>query len=491
MRSSFEEKTMETAQAPVLNVHRASVPRLFVVAGLVLLLAPALNLRADDHAAFVRVSPRDTRYFELSDGTPYIPIGLNMVGPPRDDLAGMEAWMRKLAANGGNYARIWLSSPFFDVEHGQSGHFDPERAKRIDALLALARKYGVRLKFCTEHFRHLGEAKQPWTAKPQHLLANGGPARDTADFFQGEAGRRQYKGKLAWYAERYHDEPMIFGWELWNEMDAVQANVWRPWSAEMLPELHRLFPKNLAMQSLGSYDHQRKRDSYRDLCELPGNDVLQVHRYLDPGASWEICHGPVAVFTAEAVRDLRSFGVRKPVMLAESGAVQRSHSGPSKLYAKDHEGMILHDVLFAPFFAGAAGPGHIWHWDVYVDRNDLWHHFSRFAAVVKGLDAPAESLEPFELSHPRLLILGLKGRHTTLVWCRDRQNTWQTELAEGQPPELLRQVRVELGQQQTSHPARTIRTYDPWSNIWQGAALEGSAIVLPEFKRSLVIRMER
>ena len=168
---------MRAAPAPVLNLHHAWLPRLSVAAGLVLLLTLALDLRADDHAAFVRVSPRDTRYFELSDGTPYIPIGLNMIRPPSDDLAGMETWLRKLAANGGNYARIWLSSPFFDVEHGQSGHFDAERAKRIDALLALARKYDIRLKFCTEHFRHLGEGKQPWTAKPQHLLANGGPAR--------------------------------------------------------------------------------------------------------------------------------------------------------------------------------------------------------------------------------------------------------------------------------------------------------------------------
>ncbi|MGO8749583.1 MAG: hypothetical protein ACLQNE_26810 [Thermoguttaceae bacterium] len=70
-------------------------------------------------------------------------------------------------------------------------------------------------------------------------------------------------------------------------MDAVRVNIWRPWSAEMLPELHRLFPSNLAMQSLGSYDHERKRASYRALCELPGNDVLQVHRYLDLGASWK------------------------------------------------------------------------------------------------------------------------------------------------------------------------------------------------------------
>ena len=37
--------------------------------------------------------------------------------------------------------------------------------------------------------------------------------------------------------------------------------------------------------------------------------------------------------------------------------------------------MILHDVLFAPFFAGAAGAGQIWHWDEYVDKNNLWWQF--------------------------------------------------------------------------------------------------------------------
>lgn len=447
------------------------------------------ELRANDDLPFVRVSPRDPRYFELSDGQPYIPIGLNMIRPPGNDLAGMEVWFRKLSANGGNFVRIWLSSPFFDVEHSHSGQYDAERAKRIDGLLALARKYGIRLKLCTEHFRHLGEGTQAWAGKPQHLAANGGPAKDTADFFRGEAGRRQYKAKLAWYADRYGSQPIVFGWELWNEMDAVRVDVWRPWSAEMLPELHRLFPKNLAMQSLGSYDHERKRASYRALCELPGNDVLQVHRYLDLGAAWKVCHGPVAVFAAEAVRDLKSFGIRKPILLAESGAVEPSHSGPFKLYPKDREGILLHDVLFAPFFAGAAGPGHVWHWDAYVDRNDLWRHFARFAAAVRGLDPPAEAFEPFSLPHPRLWILGLKGQKTTILWCRDLQNTWQTELAEDRKPELLQKLRFDLPAESTPLQGR-IAAYNPWSDTWRPITAEGSAVTLPEFKRSLVIRVE-
>lgn len=462
------------------------------IGGGVLCLLLGMNAVAafgEEGLAHVRVSPRDPRYFELTDGRPYIPIGLNMIRPPTDSLEGMEVWFAKLSAQGGNFVRIWLSSPFFDVEHARSGVFDEERAKRIDALLALAKKYGIRLKLCTEHFRHLGEGTQTWAAKPQHLIANGGPAKDTADFFLGEAGRAQYKRKLAWYAARYDCDPIIFGWELWNEMDAVMANVWEPWTAEMLPELHRLFPQNLAMQSLGSYDHENKRERYRRLCQMPGNDVLQVHRYLDLGAAWEVCHGPVAILAAEAVKELRAFGIQKPILLAESGAVEPRHTGPFKLYQKDKEGIILHDVLFAPFFVGAAGPGHIWHWDVYVDRNDLWWHFGRFAEVVRDLDPPAEHFQPVELEHPRLLVYALKGLRTTLIWCRDKENTWRSELAEDVPPASIEGATLELPPTFFSERAKAVRFYDPWQNIWQSGEAK-TPLPLPTFKRSLVVRIE-
>jgi hypothetical protein len=438
--------------------------------------------------AHVRISPRDPRYFELSDGTPYIPIGLNMSGPPADGLVGMERWFAKLSAQGGNFVRIWLSNPFFDLEHARAGVFDEERAKRIDALFTLAKKYGIRLKLCTEHFRHLGEGTQAWAARPQLLIQNGGPAKDTADYFLGEAGKAHYRRKLAWYAERYNCDPIIFGWELWNEMDAVRVNVWEPWSAEMLPELHRLFPQNLAMQSLGSYDHESKRESYQRLCNLPGNDVLQVHRYLDLGAAWKICHGPVAVLAAEAVKDLRSFGIPKPILLAESGAVEPSHTGPFKLYPKDRAGIILHDVLFAPFFVGAAGPGHIWHWEVYVDKNDLWWHFGRFAAVVRDLDPPGERFAPAEIDHPRLFVYALRGIRTTLIWCRDKHNTWQTELAEEKPPEILRGLLLPLPKEWKLEKANSIRCYDPWTDRWQEIELT-NPLRFPDFQRSLVIHI--
>ena len=441
--------------------------------------------------AFVRVSPRDSRYFELDDGRSYVPIGLNMIAPPGDGMEGMERWMEKLARNRGNFIRVWLSNPFFDVEHARSGRYDSEKAERIDAMLKLARRHGIRVKMCLEHFRHTGEGRQKWAAKPLHLKTHGGPAENTADFFDNPACRDHYKRKLAWYARRYGDDPTVFAWELWNEMNCITGGDWAAWTEVMLSELHRLFPKNLAMQSIGSFDHPAYRDRlYRPLCTMPGNDVLQVHRYLDLGARLDVCRGLVDVLAADAVRELLAFGIRKPILLAESGAVEPRHSGPFKLYAKDKAGILLHDVLFAPFFVGAAGPGHIWHWEVYVDRNDLWRHFGRFAEAVEGIDPPAEHFEPKRPSHPRLRVYLLQGRTTLLAWCRDPENTWRSELAEGRAPGRVEGAVLSL-ELPPGWKKAAASVYDPWTGRWSEGHIRDSRLLLPAFSRSLVVKVRR
>jgi len=312
------------------------------------------------------------------------------------------------------------------------------------------------------------------------------------DFLTNELGRAQFKRKIQWYANRYGDDPAVFAWELWNEMNAVRGP-WYPWTVEMLPELKRRFPKNLAVQSLGSFDRDGARVSYRQLCEIPDNDVLQVHRYLDLGAVLPVCHGPVDILAADAVKELRAFGVRKPIILAETGAVKPKHTGASELYEKDKAGMLLHDMLFAPFFAGAAGPGHVWFWRQAIDQPNLWHHFERFKSAVEGIDPPAEGFEPAEVSHPALRIYVLNGKQTTLAWCRDRRNDWQTELRDGQPPQRLSGIELDLTRldQRLDIKTAMVEVFDPWRNHWTSVSIEGPRFKVPDFERSLVFRIKR
>jgi len=476
-----------------MNTKNATRIGLCLLIGIMVLVGSTSQAikHSPDSGHFVRVSVRDSRYFELTNGRPFVPIGLNMIAPrgaeEKEALACMEQWIESLAENRGNYIRLWLSHNFFDIEHERSGHYDPEKAKRIDAVLEMARRHNVRVKMTVEHFRHFFRERQTWAAKPLHHVSRGGPAEDIDDFFQGRRSREQFKKKLKWYADRYGDDPIIFAWELWNEMDTVRGKGYMEWTEEMLAELKKLFPKNLVTQSLGSFDNDSKRPRYHRVSLMKDNDFANVHRYLDLGASLDICKGPVDVMAADAIREIQNFEPGKPILLAESGAVEPSHSGPFKLYQKDKAGIILHDVVFAPFFVGAAGTGQNWHWDHYVAPNNLWFQFDRFAETVKGIDPPAEAFEPMKLDHPRLRIYMLKGKHTLLAWCRDKRNTWQAELAEGEAPEVVKDVQVSLSDMGIDLNRADVSFYDPWSNQWTQGGTKGNTIHLPDFKRSLVV----
>lgn len=290
--------------------------------------------------------------------------------------------------------------------------------------------------------------------------------------------------------KQFGDHPAIFGWELWNEMNAIESEGLWDWNEYMLPKVHAMFPKNMVMQSLGSFDNEGARNDYRFINRLQTNDVAQLHRYLDLGASLDVCKGPMDMLASDAIDELRSYQVQKPMLLAEVGGVKPKHTGPIEVYAADKEGMILHDLLFAPFFSGSAGPGHAWHWDGYVDKNNLWYHYQRFAEAIKGIDPVQEKFVPVKIFQEKLRIYGLVGSKTILLWCRDSQNDWQTELVNGISPEIQNDLSVDVSSLVNKSNIKNATFYDPWKNEWTNGK-KSNLIQLPDFKRSIVVRISK
>lgn len=320
----------------------------------------------------VRVSKTATRYFELDDGTGFIPIGLNLCVPrlaktEAEGAALYDRWIDRLGANGGNYARLFLGDPFFDVEPSKIGCFEDAPLTRLKRVLDRAAERGIRLKLTLEHFRHVVPHPQDerFTGSVSFVRSHmhpdcGGPAPTIDAVFDDEACRKAFCRKLDFFAERIGEHPGVFAWELWNEINSVGAppERWLDWTDAMLAELKVRFPNTLAMQSLGSYDRLAKVPVYLATMNLRNLEVAHAHRYLDLGAPDPLCRGPVDVLAAEAITALRAMTCRpKPAILGEIGAVEPRHSGPWALYERDPHGSILHDGAFAPFFAGSAGAG--------------------------------------------------------------------------------------------------------------------------------------
>lgn len=448
---------------------------------------------------FVRVSTVNPRYLEQGAGTPFIPIGPNICWPRfetgEDKVFRLyERYFDNLSANNGNYTRIWISHPFFEVEWRKAGEFDESKARRLDTLVRLAAARKIRLKFCLEHFRSLDSIPPIFPGsvdmgKPVYSSGGGGPLNHISEFFTKPEGRKLYLDRVDFLAAQYRDESSIFGWELWNEINAVRGEGWERWTRDMLPEVKQRFPNHLVMQSLGSFDRTAQFDLYRRFSLMPGNELAQAHRYLDPGAALEICRGPMDVLAADAVTVLAGYAKDRPLLLSEVGAVEANHAGPSKLYEADREGILLHDLLFAPFFAGAAGPGQSWHWHFYIDKHDLWWHFGRFAEAVRDLDPVSEQFRPFRLEHPSLRVFGLRGQSATLLWLRDAASNWHTELVEGKPASTLSAILLPLAGLEKPSAYREARCYHPWLDQHENALIQSEDLKLPDFRRSLAVRL--
>jgi hypothetical protein len=76
-----------------------------------------------------------------------------------------------------------------------------------------------------------------------------------------------------------------------------------------------------------------------------------------------------------------------------------------------------------------------------------------------------------------------------LLWIRDKNNTWLSELTEGKAPELISGLDLDLRTPGTADTSGTIEIYDPWQDKWATVNAEGSVIVLPDFRRSLIVRI--
>src|SRR5690606_23495820 len=249
----------------------------------------------------------------------------------------------------GNAVRLWLSSPFWEIEDTQQGAYNPEKIARIDKLISLARQYNIRLKFTLQHIRSIKPetGRSSWSNKAILSDSSGGTFRNIDHYINSPEGKENYLSRAKVFSERYRDNEQIFSWELWNEMDAVDASDWYPFSEEILDSVKRLFPNHLVAQTLGSLHSPDADDRYEDLLTLQENDYITVHRYLDPGTDWhqyEHVHGPIDLLISQSIQFVYRDDVLKPIVPNEHGAVEANHAGPHHLYRTDSVGVFIHDM---------------------------------------------------------------------------------------------------------------------------------------------------
>lgn len=453
---------------------------------------------------WIGISPHDSRYFCHSTGEPYVPVGLNLCWPQSFPLssgtefglssqsgtlgvAEYDRWFARLAAAGANYARLWLGAPYFRIDTQTAGEVDDRALSRLDAVIARARHHGIRLKLCLEHFRLLRSEHKGALVKTIRHPADGREPADLEEWFTSPEWRRLWLQKITVLTDRHGDDPIIFSWELWNEINCCETVKWetiREWTRAMLGELKLRSPRTLVTNSLGSLDCSETLEFQRDF-QMDEMSFQQVHRYLDQGAQLEICQRDPVAASIDAIQCTRR--PDRPVLLAETGAVNDCHSGPFRYYRWDDDGLIFHDVTYPPFFAGAAGGGQIWHWDQYVDQKNLWAGFSALNSALEGVRVDQEYFEPLDLSTPKAWIRVLNGRNHVLGWVRNKADGWEDRLRNLRPETIVSDLTITLPS--GGHRITDGQLFRPWPQDAAGKIkVRKNQLQLPPFTHGLIFR---
>ena len=164
----------------------------------------------------------------------------------------------------------------------------------------------------------------------------------------------------------------------------------------------------------------------------------------------------------------------KPLLIGEAGLVfnwtcskyQDAYRYPDA--PKDRQGVILHNSIWAPFFAGLSGTPMHWWWAYYIDPFDLYHHYAPFRKFTADVPWNRLDFAPFEpqCSDPAVRALARGHAQWGIIgWLHHKENVWKHVVADGTSPTTVSGATVILDDLSVGEYELT------WFDSWKGREL--------------------
>jgi hypothetical protein len=448
----------------------------------------ALTVTASADPGFLRRSPRDDRFLAFDDGSPYFAVGENLGWYDGRGTYAYDSWVTQLSAQGANFARLWMPSWAFGIEWDDTGLGDYtnrlDRAWQLDYVFDLAAAHDLRIELSLLNHGAFSTAfNSEWDRNPYNA-ANGGPLATPEEFFTDATARDFFRQRLRYVVARWGYSTSLLAWEFWNEVDLTDgydsANV-AAWHVEMARELRALDPHDHLVSTSHSFF-----DSDPALWSLPEIDFTQLHFYSRHSFTW---FPNLAQNTVHFTRR-RQTQVDKPVLFAEFGI---NANGPVETRTDDPDGIAVHDGLWGGAVSGGIGTAMSWWWDNVIDVEPE-RYYPMFGAVARFVDGIAWDRQAFQsltttattASGRSLVVYGLQGATTSLVWVKD----------DGYQVETPTRVEVADAVLQLG-PLGARRSCGTWHDTWAGTTL-GTVVVragtttlpVPRFAGDVALRLD-
>ncbi|MBE7053670.1 MAG: glycoside hydrolase family 5 protein [Ruminococcaceae bacterium] len=455
-----------------------------------------------ENNGYIKVSDKDKNYFSFSSGKKFYPIGINLTYPTAFmqsngnefgrtkikkyiGLKQYEAWFKKCSKNGVNLVRLWIGHEYFSPDTLNCYEYNLEKFSLLDEMINLAKKYNIYLKLTLEQFRYFkydeNDDSQTFHIFNKNLYLDGERCEDIQIWLRDEKWKNAYLSKINEFAKRYGGEVQIFAIELWNEMNCV-GPYHLEWNKEMLPKVKAMFPLNMVINSLGSLDSDRNYEIYKNFC-WDKSSFMQVHRYLDLGAKHEKCRDNLVEVIKDGADLMKEDGI--PLLIAETGAVEKCHSGPFKYYSHDDDGIFFVDSVYTAVFTKCAGCGNIWHWDErYVESKNLYKYFKPLSDLICDTDFENENFKCFDFSNDDVHLLIMEGNKSTIGFIRNKSHSWKNVLRDLGDVKPIKRFETEI-------KSKSVKTYPIWENDSVKVKIENGKIKFEDLNFGIIFKAEK
>jgi len=415
---------------------------------------------------FLRLSRRDPRYMEFSNGEFYYPIGHNLRSPSdrRPGIYGSEVlanvewaekqgtraygkWFRKMRENGETFSRIWMSPWWCGLEwhrdhegfHGL-GYYNQANAARLDRILELAEQEGIYLNVETANHGTLSTyIDKQWRYNPLNMAMPDGYLRYATDFFTSRRAMQSHRDKLRYTVARWGYSTAIAWWGVMTEAEwvepyfrglqfadprkvAVRSWVPRPYKtrAHQSKLINWLVETDRYIRELDAHPHLvsshfSNPPNGKELWHRPGGDIVHNNAYTSFVGYWRKerfqrsngCADVIYVFCDVYQPYCRA----KPLLIGE-------WAGDPHKNTEDHLTAELHTGIWAIAMTPAGGVTGYWWWNL-LDARDLYPHFKAIASFMKGEDRRGKDFksERAFLRFPGRGVRSDMGQRDGLVLC--------------------------------------------------------------------------
>ena len=339
---------------------------------------------ASSAKGFVRKNT--SNYLNFDNGQQYIMIGQNMGWQQNNKYLNFKTWTDKMAANNGNFIRLWQCAWGLGIEWTGSPYEGLKKYSQVnsfytDKLLDECKAKDIYMMLAINHHGMVSSTVNPnWNENP-YKSTNGGPCVNTWDYFINVTAKALHKNRLRYIVARWGYSRNIMSWELFNEVewtdqfDTYKTQI-KDWHQEMAQFLKSKDPLQHLVTT--SYAHDDKDAATWNLPEM---DFTQTH-YYNNAANVE------AVLVGGLKNYLTSF--TKPTYTGEFGI----NPSNSNLSAIDPNGIHIHNSLWATLFGGGMGAGASWWWESYIEPQNLYTHYKAPAVVTAQIPLAAQNYKP-------------------------------------------------------------------------------------------------